>query len=105
MGIISVENVKAGMILADKVLTPKRMMLLPAGIELTPAHLITFKTWGVTEVNVQGEAGGGDDGGMTPEEKEALNKELCEIFKFNNLEKPFVAKLFAYAFEQAGTNK
>ncbi len=46
MGTISVEKVKPGMVLADKVMTPKKMMLLPEGAELTVAHLITFQTWG-----------------------------------------------------------
>ena len=97
IGIISVDKVEAGMVLAEKVLTPKRMMLLPAGVTLTPAHLITFQTWGVTDVNIEGEGGGHENGEMTAEEQDALKAELAVIFKHNDLSQPLASKLFELA--------
>ncbi|MCH2206960.1 MAG: hypothetical protein MK132_13970 [Lentisphaerales bacterium] len=104
MGLINVEKVKPGMVLAEKVMTPKKMMLLPEGIELTAAHLITFQTWGVTEVNIVGEAGVDEGSDMTPEEKEALEKELKIIFKHNDISKPLTKKLFELACMYPGKN-
>jgi hypothetical protein len=97
MGIISVDNIESGMILADKVYTSKRMMLLPEGVTLTDAHLVTFKTWGITEVNVEGDTGGGESGELSPEELEELQKELSFIFKHNDLTTPLIKKIFELA--------
>lgn len=98
MGIISVDKVSPGMVLADKVITSKRMMLLPAGVTITEGHLGTFKTWGITEVNIVGEAEEGDEvSELTEEELEALKAEIGKIFKFNKLEAPFTKALFNIA--------
>lgn len=104
MGTISVEKVKPGMVLADKVMTPKKMMLLPEGAELTVAHLITFQTWGITEVNIVGESGADEGAEMTPEEREALRNELKVIFKHNDISKPLTQKLFELACMYPGKN-
>ena len=101
MGLINVDKIEPGMVLADKVLTSKRMMLLPEGTTLTEGHLMTFKTWGITEVNVVGENDSGAAEELSPEEKEALREEIDKIFKFNNLSGPFTKKLHELACEYA----
>ena len=104
MGIISVDKVEPGMVLAEKVLTPKNMMLLPEGVTITEGHMMTFRTWGITEVNV---VGSGDDDGeseLSEEELEAITEEVRYIFKHNNLEDEFASKLFEIACRTAGAN-
>lgn len=101
MGIISVEKVEPGMVLAEKVMTPKRMMLLPEGVELTAAHLITFQTWGITEVNIVGEDGGDADNEMSEEERAAAEEELRFIFKHNDLTKTLAKNIFDLACKHA----
>lgn len=104
MGIISVDKVEPGMVLAEKVLTPKNMMLLPEGVTITEGHMVTFRTWGITEVNIVG--AGDSEGGseLSEEEREALEKEVKEIFKHNDLSGEFTAKLFKLACSTAGSS-
>ena len=104
MGIISVEKVEPGMVLAEKVLTPKNMMLLPEGVTITEGHMVTFRTWGITEVNVIGADGVDGESELSDEEREALEKEVREIFKHNDLSGPFTKKLFNIACTTAGSN-
>ncbi|MCM8533960.1 MAG: hypothetical protein NE330_22555 [Lentisphaeraceae bacterium] len=104
MGLISVDQVKAGMVLAEKVVTSKRMMLLPEGVTITEAHLMTFTTWGITEVNIEGESGVDEAGDMTEEERAALEAELKLIFKHNDLSQPIARKLFELAALYPGKN-
>ncbi len=97
MGIISVEAVKPGMVLAEKVMTSKGMMLLPEGTSLTDAHMLTFKTWGISQVNVVGAAGETNSNYLSPEEKELIFKEVSFIFKHNNIQSGFAKELFELA--------
>ena len=76
-------------------------MLLPEGTVLTEGHLLTFKTWGITEVNIAGEDSNEGDAGLSPEEKEALKAEITEIFKFNMNKGVFSKNLFGLACEHA----
>lgn len=104
MGIISVDKVKPGMVLAEKVLTAKNMMLLPEGVTITEGHMMTFRTWGIVEVNVLGE---GDDEGdevLSEEDRAALEEEVRMLFKHNKLNGEFTSKLFEIASTTAGSN-
>ena len=105
MGIISVDNIEPGMVLAEKVLTSKRMMLLPEGTILSEGHLLTFKTWGISEVNIAGEDNDEDGAGLSPEEKEALREEISLIFKFNQNNGVFSKELFQLACDHAEVQK
>lgn len=104
MGIINVDNVKPGMVLAAKVLTAKNMLLLPEGVTITAGHMMTFRTWGITEVNV---VGAGDDNepstALSEEELDAIKKDVQHIFKHNDLKGKFTAKLFDIACSTAGS--
>lgn len=104
MGIISVDSVEPGMVLAEKVLTPKNMMLLPEGVTITEGHMVTFRTWGIAEVNVVGEGDSDGPNELTEEEKSALEIEVREIFKHNDLSGEFTGKLFDIACSTAGSS-
>jgi hypothetical protein len=54
MGLISVNDIKPGMKLAAEVKDRSGRTLLAAGQEITEKHLKIFKTWGVTDANIEG---------------------------------------------------
>lgn len=54
MANLLIDNVTAGMVLADDVLDRQGRPLLKAGVELTDKHIKVFKTWGINHVNIVG---------------------------------------------------
>ena len=54
MGLISLNDIKPGMILASEVKDRAGRVLLAAGQEITEKHLKIFKTWGVSDANIEG---------------------------------------------------
>ncbi|MBI3128926.1 MAG: hypothetical protein HYZ11_15075 [Candidatus Tectomicrobia bacterium] len=54
MGVINLENIEAGMVLAADAKARNGRVLLPAGNALTGKHLQIFKAWGVTEADIEG---------------------------------------------------
>ena len=54
MGLINLENIEAGMVLAAEAKARNGRVLLPAGATVTEKHLGIFKAWGVTEADIQG---------------------------------------------------
>lgn len=53
MAKISLDNITAGMVLASDAKERSGRVLLRAGTELTERHLNIFKTWGVTEADIE----------------------------------------------------
>ncbi|NQZ58037.1 MAG: hypothetical protein HRT88_11315 [Lentisphaeraceae bacterium] len=102
MGIISIDNVIPGMVLAEKVITSKNMMLLPEGRTLNENHLVTFKTWGITSVNIIGENDTEEAAAMSPEELKALSEEVTALFKHNKLTGRFTKSLLTLASKFPG---
>jgi hypothetical protein len=54
MGLISLNDIKPGMVLAAEVKDRAGRVLLAAGQEISEKHLKIFKTWGVTDANIEG---------------------------------------------------
>jgi hypothetical protein len=54
MGLLAVEFLEAGMVLARDVRAANGMVLLGAGAELSERHIQIFKSWGVNDVEVKG---------------------------------------------------
>lgn len=54
MGLVTLDNLEIGMVLASDVLDRNGRMLLGAGAELNQKHLTIFRTWGVAEVDIAG---------------------------------------------------
>lgn len=54
MGLINIDDLKAGMVLSEDLLGLHGRFLLPSGTVLGPKHLRVLKTWGVTEAPVSG---------------------------------------------------
>lgn len=62
MGMVPLDNLAIGMVLAVDVRDRTGRMLLGAGAPLTDKHLMIFRTWGVAEADIEGV----DDGDATP---------------------------------------
>lgn len=54
MGIVAVDNLVTGMVLAADVHDRSGRLLLGAGSELSQKHLVIFRTWGIVEANIEG---------------------------------------------------
>lgn len=83
MALINIGDLKEGMIVAKPVLLQQRVVL-GEGAAITPRILQLLKTWGVTEVNVQGDdAAASDDGAgkLTEAELASLSAPIELRFK------------------------
>jgi hypothetical protein len=54
MGLVSLSELRTGMVLEAALFNHKGVMLLPSGTRLTDAHLARFKRWGVRQAAVEG---------------------------------------------------
>ena len=61
MAIVNLSDLEAGMVLAEDVHAPQGTLLLQAGEAITKRHLTIFKTWGVLEANIVGDASSDGD--------------------------------------------
>lgn len=54
MAVVALDQVHAGMVLADDVRDRRGRLLMPSGRELTEKHLEAFRMWGVASVDIEG---------------------------------------------------
>ena len=102
MGKILLDNLEAGMVLADDVHDRAGRMLLGAGAELTAKHLVVFRTWGVEEVEIVGvDDGAGGEQLLPPDVTPDMLADAAAIltpqFATSNLDHPAMAELFRLA--------
>lgn len=98
MAIVPIDNLAAGMLLRNNVCDRSGRMLLPAGAELSERHLKIFRTWGVTEADVEGEDGcetvsplAGED--VDPVRLAAAEEAVAWMFRLNDREHPAIREL------------
>ncbi|MGZ3595494.1 MAG: HDOD domain-containing protein, partial [Syntrophales bacterium] len=53
MGIINLEDIQVGMVLAGDIRERSGRVLLASGSEITENHLRVFKMWGITEADIK----------------------------------------------------
>ena len=96
MGIIHINKLEPGMVLADDVRDLSGKLLLGKGKAIVPDHFRVFKIWGVTEVNICGN--NGDKREIKPDlnsEQYKKIKELTQqVFRHNNFEHPAIKEIF-----------
>ncbi|MBI5656996.1 MAG: hypothetical protein HZC44_09385 [Geobacter sp.] len=101
MGIIQIDNLEVGMVLATDVHDQTGRLLLGEGAELTQKHLVVFRTWGVVEVDIAGidevDAASHLPDEITPEQLAAAEAELLPLFCNANLDYPVMRELFHLA--------
>jgi len=84
MGLLSVNDLKDGMVLSTEVRNKHGNVLLRKGDKLCEKHIMLFKSWGITEADIEGI----DKNQVEKKEKEALStdvmvsieKELNDLF-------------------------
>ena len=54
MAKINLSDIQAGMVLAAPIHNKNGSLLLQKGVELTEKHVKIFKTWGITEADIEG---------------------------------------------------
>lgn len=98
MGVISLDGIKPGMILAGDVKDRNGRALLSAGAEITEKHLRIFKMWGILEAHIQGgeqeDAYSKTASEIDPDLLREAENRTAELFCHNDLAHPFIRELF-----------
>jgi hypothetical protein len=82
MPILSIEDVRPGMVLAEAVTNHQERVLLGAGRRITERSLSLFRSWGVLTVAVRGESSGGERAASAPPPgSPGLDAELARRFE------------------------
>lgn len=97
MGMVSIDVLETGMLLASDVHDRTGRLLLGAGTVLTMKHLVIFRTWGVREADVAGtndcEAPLQLPPDVTMDDLLTAEKELEPFFRHAGLDHPAVQEL------------
>lgn len=96
MAAVHIDNLTAGMVLADDVRDITSRLLLSKGSRIGDRHIRIFKIWGISEVPIQGGAEETDprDIPIPPAVMAETRDRLREKFKHNDLAHPAVKELF-----------
>ena len=98
---VGIDEIKPGMILAHPVKNRQGVLLLDAGAKISKKNIRIFKSWGVTEVSVKGEADRPDDtaGDRQPRINASDEQVLKEKFA-DVLDDPVMVAIFKAASRQ-----
>ena len=96
MGIVAVNDIKAGMILSEDVRDISSRLLLSKGGTLRQEHKRIFKIWGVYEVCIDGDCGREEISEYVPDPEfiEKIRENTKFVFKYVDLEHPAIKELF-----------
>jgi len=99
MANVRIKDIKQGMVLASPARDPNGRLLLSVGEEITDKLICTFKAWGITEVEIEGN---GDDERVTEDpfsEVRAeqvplqVREEVDELFRYTDRQHPAIKEL------------
>ncbi len=98
---VGVDDLEAGMILAEDVHDQQGRLLLPSGSELTERHLRAFQMWGILTVKIRG-AGEEEPPELviSPEVLAAADAKVRERLRSQDLESPVIAEIFQFAVQR-----
>ena len=87
MGMLTINDLKTGMVLAESAINRHGAIILGEGNALTEKHINSFKTWGITEVDIKDV----DSDQLVKKEMEALSSDIVESIEreLNELFPPF----------------
>ncbi len=98
MGIINIEDLQPGMVLAKDVAESRGQVLLTAGQAIQENHLTIFRAWGVTEADVEGvdqaELTSTAASSVDPELSRKVHVQADSLFMFNNPDHPAISQLY-----------
>lgn len=101
MGLVALDNLEAGMVVASDVLDRNGRMLLGAGAELSQKHLTIFRTWGVAEVDIAGIDYADSEPSLPaeidPQALQAAELSLIPLFSYAGTEHPALKELLRLA--------
>ncbi len=99
MGIVHIDKVKQDMVLSDDVKDINGRFLLKKGQVIQSNHVKILKKWGVTEVNIVGNAGTEESAEtyVDPELIEKIKENTKPVFKYTDLSHPAVKEIFRLA--------
>ena len=98
MGIINLEDIQVGMVLAGDTRERSGRILLAGGSEITEKHLRVFKMWGITEADIKDvekeEIAANIVARLDPFLFQNVQSQVRERFCLADMEHPFVEELF-----------
>ena len=98
MGILNINDIKAGMELAENIVNFNETIVLKAGSIMTERHLEALRMWGITEANVKGvEKDGLDEPLQTaldPKVIARIDQDLRELFQKTDLSNPIITEIY-----------
>jgi len=101
MGVISIDDLKPGMVLAADVKDRNGRILLAAGGEIAEKHIRIFKMWGATGADVVGvareEIASQAAAAIDPALLQKAEGEMMDLFARANLAHPVMKELFRLA--------
>ena len=98
MGVLHIQHLRAGMELAEDIVSFTGATLLKKGAVLTERHLNAFEMWGITEADIKGveventEERNSHD--IHPEISQNIVSELDRLFQKTDLNDPVTAELY-----------
>ena len=97
MGLINVENLQVGMVLAADAQVRNGRVLLRSGSVIVEKHLHIFKAWGVPEADIEGvtrqDVAASAEARIDPRALEKAQNLLQERFRHVDLGHPFMEEL------------
>jgi len=98
MGLVHIDNLEEGMLLAADAHDRNGRLLLTQGTELTSRHIRMFMTWGIQQVDILdheaplAQTAVGED--IQPELMQQAENELTQYFRKINMTHPAMSELF-----------
>jgi hypothetical protein len=94
MASVSIDQTRAGMVLAADVVDRRGRLLIPAGRALSEKHVGALRMWGVDHVEIQGEhVEEGPATTVAPEQLAQAEQEVGELFRNASGDHPFLSHL------------
>ena len=104
MSSLQLDELKPGMVLASDAVCLNGRVLLRAGATLTEQHLKVFRTWGLSEADVEGVDAQAIKGrklaAADPAVVEAQRAALGERFRLTDRSDPLIDELFRWCLER-----
>lgn len=100
MGILKVDEVEPGMVLADAVRDSAGRILLGEGAEVSEKHLVLFRRRGIIELDIEGEGEVIEEIPLDPEVLAEARSLLRARFVHNDLMHPAVREVFDLVAER-----
>lgn len=98
MGTVGIEELKPGMILGSDIKTVNGRLILPKGLTLEQKHIDHLKSWGISRVNISGQANQNPTKiKISQEDLNRLENYLSLFYASNDFSLPFVKGLYYLA--------